>query len=105
MSNGHHRLEHQQLFSDNDRQTTEREPLLQVNASKRKKKCHGDRKKQRFRRQLYQQGYDSEMVRIFEKEKFHTRLQETREHYTQNSAVSMQLNQVYILFFLFLFMY
>ena len=36
----------------------------------RKKKCRGDRKRQRFRRQLYRQGLDSDTIKRKEEGKF-----------------------------------
>ncbi|CAF3215804.1 unnamed protein product [Rotaria socialis] len=36
----------------------------------KKKKCRGDRKRQRFRRQLYRQGLDSDTIKRKEEEKF-----------------------------------
>ncbi|CAF2131114.1 unnamed protein product [Rotaria magnacalcarata] len=45
----------------------------------KKKKCRGDRKRQRFRRQLYRQGLDSDTVKRKEEEKFGSQLSSMRE--------------------------
>ncbi|CAF5047696.1 unnamed protein product, partial [Rotaria sp. Silwood1] len=42
----------------------------------RKKKCRGNRKKQRYRRQLYNQGFDSDTVAKLVQEKFHPQVQQ-----------------------------
>ena len=49
--------------------TIEQVSTTEVHRTK-KKKCRGDRKRQRFRKQLYKQGCDTETVKRLEKQKF-----------------------------------
>ncbi|CAF1569781.1 unnamed protein product, partial [Rotaria sordida] len=65
----------------------------------RRKKCRGNRKKQRYRRQLYNQGFDSEAVAKLVEEKFNPQLQQetntetVEERDSHNIQVSIGSNQ------------
>ncbi|CAF1501088.1 unnamed protein product [Rotaria sordida] len=78
---------------------THKQQQVQQNQMK-KKKCRGNRKRQRYRRQLYNQGFDSDTVAKLVEEKFHPQVQqqndkEVMEEYDlKNIEVSMSLNQV-----------
>ncbi|CAF4177913.1 unnamed protein product, partial [Rotaria sordida] len=78
---------------------THKQQQVQLNQMK-KKKCRGNRKRQRYRRQLYNQGFDSDTVAKLVEEKFHPQVQqqndkEVMEEYDlKNIEVSMSLNQV-----------
>ncbi|CAF5034534.1 unnamed protein product, partial [Rotaria sp. Silwood1] len=64
----------------------------------RKKKCRGNRKKQRYRRQLYNQGFDSDTVAKFVQEKFHPQLQQgqhvqlVEKHDSNNQQITSPTN-------------
>ena len=66
----------------------------------KKKKCRGNRRRQRYRRQLYNQGFDSDTVAKLVGEKFHPQVQQQKdeetfeEHDLQNIEMSITLNQV-----------
>ncbi|CAF1532339.1 unnamed protein product [Rotaria sordida] len=65
----------------------------------RRKKCRGNRKKQRYRRQLYNQGFDSEAVAKLVEEKFNPQVQQetntetVEERDSHNIQVSIGSNQ------------
>ena len=61
----------------------------------RKKKCRGNRKRQRYRRQLYNQGFDSDTVAKLVEEKFHPQVRQQKDkHDLKNIEISLALNQV-----------
>ncbi|CAF5142962.1 unnamed protein product, partial [Rotaria magnacalcarata] len=63
----------------------------------KKKKCRGDRKRQRFRRQLYRQGLDSDTVKRKEEEKFGSQSSSMREESRRTDKQSVIENiEVYI---------
>ena len=71
----------------------------------RKKKCRGDRKRQRFRRQLYRQGLDSDTIKRKEEGKFGLQSSSVREQsrrtdkqpLIENIEVYIPLNRVRII--------
>ena len=66
----------------------------------KKKKCRGNRQRQRYRRQLYNQGFDSDTVAKLVEQKFHPQVQQQKDEETfeeydlQNIEMSVTLNQV-----------
>ncbi|CAF3822040.1 unnamed protein product [Rotaria sp. Silwood1] len=66
-----------------------------------KKKCRGNRKKQRYRRQLYNQGFDSDTVAKLVQEKFHPQLQQDEDvqlvekHDLKNGQATSPINNIY----------
>ncbi|CAF3454204.1 unnamed protein product [Rotaria sp. Silwood2] len=67
----------------------------------KKKKCRGNRKKQRYRRQLYNQGFDSDTVAKFVQEKFHPQLQQEQDvqlvekHDLINGQTTSSMDNIY----------
>ena len=51
----------------------------QLGNTTKKKKCHGNRKKQRYRRQLYDQGLTTEQVDKLVEEKFSSQIQQQQQ--------------------------
>ncbi|CAF1491381.1 unnamed protein product [Rotaria sordida] len=72
---------------------------LQEQENNRKKKCRGDRKKQRYRRQLHNQGLNSATVAKLVEKKFPSAVQQKenkktlKEHDLKNIEVSISSNQ------------
>ncbi|CAF4557491.1 unnamed protein product [Rotaria sp. Silwood2] len=59
----------------------------------KKKKCRGNRKKQRYRRQLYKQGFDSHTVEKRVQEKFHP--QQQQQHDFRNGQTTSSIHNIY----------
>lgn len=62
----------------------------------RKKKCRGDRKRQRFRRQLYRQGLDSDTIKRKEEEKFGLQSPITEQSRRPDKQPAVENIEVYI---------
>jgi hypothetical protein len=61
-----------------------------------KKKCRGDRKKQRYRRQLYDQGKTSEEVEKLVQEKFPSQVQQQQQQVNQETLQKYGIEQICI---------
>jgi hypothetical protein len=64
--------------SRQDLQRRQQPPPLPTEKTK-KRKCHGNRKRQRYRRQLYAQGLDSATVEKLVQEKFSSQVQQQQQ--------------------------
>ncbi|CAF5225584.1 unnamed protein product, partial [Rotaria magnacalcarata] len=62
----------------------------------KKKKCRGDRKRQRFRRQLYRQGLDSDTIKRKEEEKFGLQSSITEQSRRPDQQPAIENIEVYI---------
>ena len=85
------------MMDNNDNVVTHEQQGIQM----KKKKCRGNRKKQRYRRQLYNQGLDSVAVEKLVKEKFPSETQQQHdddetleESDVQNIEAYIPLNRV-----------
>ena len=74
------------IFNPSTSSLTHADQDLQLVKQPNKKKCRGDRRRQRYRRQFYAQGLDSTTVEKLVKDKLASQVKQQREAQEVNSS-------------------